>query len=121
MVSTGFHGDVEDLRRPRTALHGRARLSQATGDTSIVINNAGVSGANSLIDSDVADVERVFATNVAGALRVAETFAPCSPRTVAPSRTSTPSSAARSRSCTRHSPERRPPRDPAGHRIFTFT
>jgi NAD(P)-dependent dehydrogenase (short-subunit alcohol dehydrogenase family) len=49
---------------------------EAAGDASIVVNNAGISGTNRLLDSDVADVERVFATNVFGALRVAKAFAP---------------------------------------------
>ena len=48
----------------------------AAADVSVVVNNAGVSGTNRLLDSDVAEVERVFATNVFGALRVAKAFAP---------------------------------------------
>lgn len=50
--------------------------AQAAADTTIVVNNAGVGGAGSLLDSSVADVESVFATNVFGALRVAKAFAP---------------------------------------------
>ena len=53
-----------------------AAVVQAAADATIVVNNAGVSGTNSLLDSDVADVERLFATNVFGALRVAKAFAP---------------------------------------------
>lgn len=45
-------------------------------DVTIVINNAGVGGASSLLDASIDDVERVFATNVFGALRVAKEFAP---------------------------------------------
>lgn len=45
-------------------------------DVSILVNNAGVGGAQSLMSSTVADVEDVFATNVFGALRVAKAFAP---------------------------------------------
>ncbi|MCS5498585.1 SDR family oxidoreductase [Cnuibacter physcomitrellae] len=48
----------------------------AAPDVDIVINNAGVGGASSLLASSVEDVERVFATNVFGALRVAKAFAP---------------------------------------------
>lgn len=48
----------------------------AASDVDIVINNAGVGGASSLLASSVEDVERVFATNVFGALRVAKAFAP---------------------------------------------
>ena len=50
--------------------------AQVAADVSVVVNNAGVSDTNQLLDSDVADVERVFATNVFGALRVAKAFAP---------------------------------------------
>src|SRR3954453_17620358 len=50
--------------------------ADAAADTTVMVNNAGVSGTNNLLDSDVADVERVFATNVFGALRVAKAFAP---------------------------------------------
>ena len=53
-----------------------AATVEAAGDVTVVVNNAGVSGTNSLVDSDVEDVERVFATNVFGALRVAKAFAP---------------------------------------------
>jgi len=49
---------------------------RTAADVSVVVNNAGVSGTNRLLDSDVADVERVFATSVFGALRVATAFAP---------------------------------------------
>ena len=45
-------------------------------DVSILVNNAGVGGARSLMSSSVEDVEDVFATNVFGALRVAKAFAP---------------------------------------------
>jgi NAD(P)-dependent dehydrogenase (short-subunit alcohol dehydrogenase family) len=48
----------------------------ATGDVTIVVNNAGVGGTSSLIGSSVEEVERVFATNVFGALRVAKAYAP---------------------------------------------
>jgi NAD(P)-dependent dehydrogenase (short-subunit alcohol dehydrogenase family) len=48
----------------------------AAPDVSIVVNNAGVGGAGSLLDASVEDVEQVFATNVFGALRVAKAFAP---------------------------------------------
>jgi NAD(P)-dependent dehydrogenase (short-subunit alcohol dehydrogenase family) len=50
--------------------------ADAAGDTTIVVNNAGVSGTNRLLDAEVTAVERVFATNVFGALRVAKAFAP---------------------------------------------
>ncbi|MFJ4222557.1 SDR family oxidoreductase [Curtobacterium luteum] len=49
---------------------------QAAGDTTIVVNNAGIGGAAPLVETSVEDVEHVFATNVFGALRVAKSFAP---------------------------------------------
>jgi NAD(P)-dependent dehydrogenase (short-subunit alcohol dehydrogenase family) len=61
--------DVTDPDSVRSA-------AEAAGDTTVVVNNAGVSGTTSLLDSDVADVEQVFSTNVFGALRVAKAFAP---------------------------------------------
>lgn len=61
--------DVTDPASVRAA-------AEAAGDTTVVVNNAGVSGTNRLLDAEVADVERVFATNVFGALRVAKAFAP---------------------------------------------
>lgn len=48
----------------------------AAPDVDVVVNNAGVGGASSLLASSVEDVERVFSTNVFGALRVAKAFAP---------------------------------------------
>lgn len=50
--------------------------AEVAADTTIVVNNAGVGGTTSLLESSVADVERVFQTNVFGALRVAKAFAP---------------------------------------------
>ncbi|WP_378146275.1 SDR family oxidoreductase [Cnuibacter sp. UC19_7] len=53
-----------------------AAAASTASDVDIVINNAGVGGTSSLLDATVDDVERVFATNVFGALRVAKAFAP---------------------------------------------
>jgi NAD(P)-dependent dehydrogenase (short-subunit alcohol dehydrogenase family) len=54
----------------------RAAAEQA-GDTTIVINNAGVGGGRDrLVDSAIDDVRRLFDTNVFGALEVAQVFAP---------------------------------------------
>ncbi|MDO9398399.1 MAG: SDR family oxidoreductase [Herbiconiux sp.] len=61
--------DVTDETSVATAV-------SAAGDVSVLVNNAGVGGTNALLDSSVEDVERVFATNVFGALRVAKAFAP---------------------------------------------
>lgn len=49
---------------------------EAARDTTIVINNAGVSGGGSFLESDLAEIRRVFDTNVFGALAVAKEFAP---------------------------------------------
>ncbi|TPW75582.1 SDR family oxidoreductase [Schumannella soli] len=48
----------------------------AASDVTIVVNNAGVGGAASLLAASVEEVEALFATNVFGALRVAKSFAP---------------------------------------------
>ena len=50
--------------------------AQRASDVTVVVNNAGVGGAGSLLSSTVEEVEDVFATNVFGALRVAQHFAP---------------------------------------------
>ncbi|HXR43683.1 MAG TPA: SDR family oxidoreductase [Pseudolysinimonas sp.] len=54
-----------------------AAAARAASDTTIVVNNAGIGGARSrLVDTPVADVRRLFDTNVFGALEVAQAFAP---------------------------------------------
>jgi NAD(P)-dependent dehydrogenase (short-subunit alcohol dehydrogenase family) len=53
-----------------------AALADTAQDATIVINNAGVMGAASLLESDLDEVRRVFETNYFGALRVAKAFAP---------------------------------------------
>ena len=50
--------------------------ARTAADATIVVNNAGVGGSTPLLETSVEDVERVFATNVFGALRVAKAFAP---------------------------------------------
>ncbi|MFJ7289220.1 SDR family oxidoreductase [Curtobacterium sp. AB451] len=50
--------------------------ARAAADATIVVNNAGIGGSAPLLETSVDDVERVFATNVFGALRVAKAFAP---------------------------------------------
>ncbi|OBF04279.1 SDR family oxidoreductase [Mycobacterium sp. 852002-10029_SCH5224772] len=51
-------------------------LAARATDADIVINNAGVLGARTLLDSDIDEVRAVFETNYFGALRVAKAFAP---------------------------------------------
>ena len=53
-----------------------AALAALATDAHIVINNAGVLGATSLLASDLEEVRAVFETNYFGALRVAKAFAP---------------------------------------------
>ena len=51
-------------------------LAGAAPDATIVVNNAGVLGGATLLDSSIEDVRTVFETNYFGALRVAQAFAP---------------------------------------------
>ncbi|WP_349814985.1 SDR family NAD(P)-dependent oxidoreductase [Curtobacterium sp. MCLR17_031] len=50
--------------------------ARAAADVTVVVNNAGIAGSDPLVDVSVEEVERIFATNVFGALRVAKAFAP---------------------------------------------
>ncbi|WP_412872033.1 SDR family oxidoreductase [Curtobacterium flaccumfaciens] len=50
--------------------------ARAAADVTVVVNNAGIGGMEPLLETSVAEVERLFATNVFGALRVAKAFAP---------------------------------------------
>jgi len=51
-------------------------LADLAGDVAIVINNAGVGGSGPLLQTDLDDIRAVFETNVFGAIRVAQAFAP---------------------------------------------
>lgn len=53
-----------------------AALAATAADAEIVVNNAGVSGAMALLDSDLDEVREIFETNYIGALRIAKAFAP---------------------------------------------
>jgi NAD(P)-dependent dehydrogenase (short-subunit alcohol dehydrogenase family) len=53
-----------------------AALAATAVDANIVINNAGIAGALSFLDSDIDEVREQFETNFCGALRVAKAFAP---------------------------------------------
>ncbi len=52
------------------------RLVEIAGDATIVVNNAGVLGGQSLLHDDVEDIRAVLETNLFGALRVTQAFAP---------------------------------------------
>ncbi len=58
-----------------------AALAELAGDASIVINNAGVGGSGSLLSTDIDDIRTVFETNLYGAIRIAQAFAPALART----------------------------------------
>jgi NAD(P)-dependent dehydrogenase (short-subunit alcohol dehydrogenase family) len=51
-------------------------LTRIAGDISIVINNAGVGGSGPLLTTDLDAIRTVFETNLFGAIRVAQNFAP---------------------------------------------
>lgn len=51
-------------------------LAELARDVSIVINNAGVGGAGPLLGSTIDDIRTVFETNLYGAIRIAQAFAP---------------------------------------------
>ena len=53
-----------------------ASLAELAGDASIVINNAGIGGAGPLLSSGIDEIREVFETNLFGAIRVAQAFAP---------------------------------------------
>ncbi|GAS94012.1 short chain dehydrogenase [Mycolicibacterium canariasense] len=53
-----------------------AELAKVAGDATIVVNNAGVVGGQSLLTDDLDDVRAVLDTNLYGALRVTRAFAP---------------------------------------------
>jgi NAD(P)-dependent dehydrogenase (short-subunit alcohol dehydrogenase family) len=53
-----------------------AAVADLAGDVSIAINNAGVGGSGPLLQADIDDIRGVFDTNVFGAIRIAQAFAP---------------------------------------------
>jgi NAD(P)-dependent dehydrogenase (short-subunit alcohol dehydrogenase family) len=53
-----------------------ASLSAGAEDATIVVNNAGAQHRDKLLDVDIESVRTLFETNVYGALRVAQCFAP---------------------------------------------
>ncbi|GAB3396002.1 SDR family oxidoreductase [Humibacter soli] len=54
-----------------------ARLATEVGrDVSVVVNNAGISGGRNTLDSTIDEMKTVFETNVWGAVRIAQAFAP---------------------------------------------
>jgi NAD(P)-dependent dehydrogenase (short-subunit alcohol dehydrogenase family) len=53
-----------------------AALLEAAADVSIVVNNAGVAGGLSALETPIDEMKDLFETNVWGALRIAQAFAP---------------------------------------------
>jgi len=53
-----------------------AALADLAGDATIVLNNAGVGGAGPLLSAGIDEIKDVFETNLFGAIRVAQAFAP---------------------------------------------
>ncbi|MEN4474924.1 SDR family oxidoreductase [Mycolicibacterium cosmeticum] len=53
-----------------------SELAKAAGDATIVVNNAGTLGGQSLLTDDLDDVRSVLETNLYGPLRVTRAFAP---------------------------------------------
>lgn len=53
-----------------------ARLAEIAADATIVVNNAGVLGGQSLVADDLDEIRSVLETNLFGALRVTKAFAP---------------------------------------------
>src|ERR1700712_25878 len=53
-----------------------AAAGQAAADTTIVVNNAGVSGTAPIATGEMSEIRRIFETNFFGALNVARAFAP---------------------------------------------
>ncbi|MBX8689861.1 SDR family oxidoreductase [Mycobacterium sp. 20091114027_K0903767] len=53
-----------------------AQLAQVAADATIVVNNAGTLGGQSLVRDDIDDIRAVLETNFFGAVRVTQAFAP---------------------------------------------
>lgn len=65
----GFAADITDAASV-------GHLAQTATDATIVVNNAGLLGGESLVDSDFDEIRSVFETNLFGSLRVTRSFAP---------------------------------------------
>lgn len=90
LLARGAARIVSTSRKPDTAADPRVTVVQAdvTRDDSvaalaalvpeatIVVNNAGLLGGQSLLHADFDDIQAVFGTNLFGALRVTRAFAP---------------------------------------------
>jgi len=59
---------VGDVGREADAVRAVKETVDALGGLDILVNNAGIGGGSPLVDLDLADFERVFRTNVIGAM-----------------------------------------------------
>lgn len=66
---TPLHLDVTDAASVRAA-------AAAAGDVDVLVNNAGTTGAASLLDSPMDEIRHTFETNVFGPLELIRAFAP---------------------------------------------
>ncbi|BEP14729.1 SDR family oxidoreductase [Acidothermaceae bacterium B102] len=53
-----------------------AAVAEAAPDVTILVNNAGVTGAGSLVESRIEDINAVLDTNLLGPIRLVQAFAP---------------------------------------------
>lgn len=69
-----------DLADPESIAKAAAEIARRLGRLDVLVNNAGIAGdsgfATPLSKTDVSDIERVFATNTLGSLRVTQAFLP---------------------------------------------
>jgi NAD(P)-dependent dehydrogenase (short-subunit alcohol dehydrogenase family) len=53
-----------------------AAVAEAATDVTILVNNAGITGSGTLVDSKIEDISAVLDTNLLGPIRLAQAFAP---------------------------------------------
>ena len=53
-----------------------AAVAEAAPDVTILVNNAGITGAGSLVESRIEDISAVLDTNLLGPIRLVQAFAP---------------------------------------------
>ena len=53
-----------------------AAVAETAQDVTILVNNAGIAGAGSLVESRIGDISKVLDTNLLGPIRLVQAFAP---------------------------------------------
>lgn len=53
-----------------------AAVAEAAPDVTILVNNAGITGAGALVDAKIEDIAKVLDTNLLGPIRLVQAFAP---------------------------------------------